>query len=81
MRCGKCRRRKTFSKDRSVDRPPCECGGTFGVDQYRQSGAEMKRFGCNCGAFHWSIDNAPHRRGSFSPAVGGFCEYARLSPH
>lgn len=81
-RCGKCRARKTFKMDPAhyMERPTCECGGKFAVDKYRQSKAEGKKSACRCGAFPWSIDNAPHRRGSFSHATRSYCEYASPYP-
>jgi len=80
-RCGKCRARKTFNQDPAhyIERPKCACGGKFYVDRYRQSGAEGKKAECRCGAFPWAIDNAPHRKGSFSHAMQSYCVYAQPS--
>ncbi len=79
-RCRKCRGRRTLRND-PQGRVKCPCGGVYVLDKHRQSKAEGKAAACRCNGFPWTLDNAPHRKGSFSHKNRWYCEYARPSEH
>ena len=71
----KCRKRKSFSDKqmrtlKTMKSFTCECGGTFVIDTYRNSGKEFKDSLCRCAAYPY-----PHKSTSSK-----FCYLNKYDP-